>query len=263
MRTVDKGLGLLDHFTVARPEAGLSEIARLAGLDKATALRLLSALARHGMVEQHAETKKYRLGPGVLQLARVREASFPVISIIQPVLERLAELSQETAHASLASGGSMRTIGVAEPKRATRVNIDPAEPLPFHATASGIAYLSYASEESVEKVLGAGNFQAFTKRTITSADALRRKLNETRRKGFSRAEGGFELEVIGTAAPIFDWSGHACGSLAVASIAARMTSKAERFITSEVMQAAVEVTRALGAEPHPGLLAAASKKIAA
>lgn len=262
MRTVDKGLGLLEHFTVARPEVGLSEIARLAGLDKATALRLLSALARHGLVEQHAETKKYRLGAGILQLARVREASFPLVSIIQPVLERLAELSQETAHASLASADSMRTIGIAEPKRATRVNIDPAEPLPFHATASGMAYLSYASEETLEKVLGARKFQGFTKRTVTSADALRRKLNETRRRGFSRAEGGFELEVIGIAAPIFDWSGYAYGSLAVASIATRMTPKAERLITSEVVQAAVDVTRALGAEPHPAMLAA-GKKIAA
>jgi DNA-binding IclR family transcriptional regulator len=262
MRTVDKGLGLLDHFTVARPEAGLSEIARVSGLDKATVLRLLSALARHGFVEQHAETKKYRLGPGVLQLARVREASFPVASIIQPVLERLASLSQETAHASLASGTSMMTIGIAEPNRATRVNIDPAEPLPFHATASGIAYLAYASDETVDKVLGAGNFQAFTKRTLTSADTLRRRLNETRRRGFSRSEGGFELEVIGIAAPIFNWSGRAHGAVAVASIAARMTPKAERLIAGEVVRAAVEVTRAMGAEPHPELLEA-SKGLAA
>lgn len=262
MRTVDKALGLLEHFALGRPEAGLSEIARLSGLDKATVLRLLGALGRHGLVEQHPETKKYRMGPGVLRLARVREALFPVVSIIQPVLERLASISSETAHASLASGSSLMTVGFAEPRRATRVHIDPGEALPFHATASGIAYLSYARDDVVEAVLDAADFPSFTKRTITSANALRRKLDETRQRGFSRSEGGFELEVIGIAAPIFDWSGRAYGAMGVASVAARMTPKSERFIAGEVIQAAVEVTRAMGAEPDPGLLRA-SKDLAA
>jgi DNA-binding IclR family transcriptional regulator len=262
MRTVDKALGLLEHFALGRPEAGLSEIARLSGLDKATVLRLLSALARHGQVEQHPESKKYRLGPGVLRLARVREASFPVVSIIQPVLERLASISSETAHGSLVSGSSLMTVGFAEPQRATRVHIDPGELLPFHATASGIAYLAYASEDVVEEVLGSAHFPSFTERTLTSASALRRKIAETRRRGFSLSNGGFELEVIGIAAPIFNWSGHAYGAVSVASIAARMTRQNERLIAGEVVQAAVEITRAMGAEPDPGLLLA-TKALAA
>jgi len=249
MKTVNKALGLLEHFTIVRSEIGLSEMARLSGIDKATVLRLLSALIRHGIVEQYPDTKKYRLGSGLLRLARVREASFPVVSVIQPVLERLASDTGETVHASLASEKFLITVAFAEPQRPTRVHIDPAEPLPFHATASGIAYLAFADEQTVEAFLDAGEFPAFTERTPTSQAGIRRKISEARRRGFGRSLGGLELDVLGIAAPIFDWTGNAYGAISVASVAARTNSKVERRIAGEVVRAAVEITRAMGAEP--------------
>ena len=44
MSTVGKAVSLLELFTLHEPEIGLSDLARRAGLDKATARRLLMAL---------------------------------------------------------------------------------------------------------------------------------------------------------------------------------------------------------------------------
>lgn len=256
MRTVEKALKILDLFSIHQPEAGLSEIARQAHLDKATTLRMLSALVRQGFVEQHPESKKYRLGKAVLKLARVRETSFPVVALLQPVLKKLATLTGETAHASLATATALMTVGVAEPQRATRVFVDPSQPLPFHATASGICYLAFAPEGVAEEILESWSLKAYTETTRTTANGLRAEIETARQQGFAVAEGSFESDVIGCAAPMFDWSGHASGAIAVATVAARATAEHRAAIASSVLRAAVEVTRATGAEPAPVLLKA-------
>lgn len=263
MRTVEKALKILDLFSVHQPEAGLSEVARRARLDKATTLRMLSALARQGFVEQHPESKKYRLGKAVLKLARIREASFPVVTLLQPVLDRLAALTGETAHASLATATALMSVGIAEPQRATRVHVDFSEPLPYHATAPGICYLAFAPPGIVEQVLEAGSLTAYTQTTRTTADEIRAEIAKAREQGFAVAEGSFESDVVGCAAPIFDGSGHATGAIGVAAVAARATAENRATIASAVLRGAVEVTRATGAEPAPELLKALGELAAA
>ena len=83
MKTVDKAFSVLDQFSLTRTEIGLSELSRMAGLDKAATRRLLVAMSKHGFIEQSAETRKYRLGHGFLRLARIREATVPVTQAAQ------------------------------------------------------------------------------------------------------------------------------------------------------------------------------------
>lgn len=160
MRTVDKTFNLLGFFTTAAPEFGLSQLAREADLDKATTLRILVSLMKHGFIEQDDVSKKYRLGASVLRFARIREATFPIVSVLQPFVDRLASQTSETAHASLAAEEALITIATAEPQRPTRVFVDPSELLPFHATASGLAYLAFARPEVLEASLSASEFPA-------------------------------------------------------------------------------------------------------
>ena len=75
MSTVVKALSLLDHFDASIPEVGLVDMARLSGLDKATARRLLVALGKKGFVEQDPVTRRYRLGAALVRLARIRETA--------------------------------------------------------------------------------------------------------------------------------------------------------------------------------------------
>jgi DNA-binding IclR family transcriptional regulator len=73
MSTVAKALDLLSLFTRTHPQAGLSDLARRSGLNKATCHRMLTDLAAAGLVEQVGPARDYRLGPAVLRLAALRE----------------------------------------------------------------------------------------------------------------------------------------------------------------------------------------------
>ena len=104
MSSVTKTLALLAFFSPSRPEIGLSQLCRLAKRDKATTYRHLQALEEAGFVEQSALTKMYRLGPALLQLAQVREATVPRKMGAEAALAALSDATGETAHVTVLSG---------------------------------------------------------------------------------------------------------------------------------------------------------------
>ncbi|WP_323020461.1 IclR family transcriptional regulator [Pararhodobacter sp.] len=245
MRTVEKALKLLDFFTDKVTEIGLSDLARLSGIDKATVLRMLQDMAESGFVEQNPENKRWRLGAGILRLARLREAAQPVTRVLTPILERLAGETGETAHASLLSGRDLANIGVVEPTRANRVYIEPGLALPLHATASGLAFTAFARPEQRDRVLGR-KLPAITGTTPVTRDGLAEMLTRTERRGFAVADQTFEAEVYGLAVPLFGPDGFACGALAVATPASRVSEPHERGILAALAPAAAEATLGLG-----------------
>ena len=248
MKTIDKAMKLLEFFGPEHPEWRLSDLARAAEMDKVTTMRILNSLAGSGIVEQHPETKKYRLGTAVLRLARIREACFPVVAVLQPVLDALTEETGETTHACLFSGSSMTTIAIAEPNRSTRVFVDPAQSLPVYATASGLAYLAHANEDTLEQILRRLDVRTVTSETPADIKAVKSRLQEVRKKGFAVSSRTFEDDVTGIAAPIFDWHGNVQATIAAACVAGRMTEATRRKIEKSVLRASMKATRDMGGE---------------
>jgi IclR family transcriptional regulator, acetate operon repressor len=248
MSTVDKALKLLDLFTESRPEAGLGELARMAGYDKATARRFLVALGNQGFIEQDTESRKYRLGAALLRLARVREATFPTAEIVQPVLNALRDETSETAHFSLATGNCMATMLVAESPRANRVSLEDSEPLPFHCTASGIAWLAFAPTATVRKILSKP-LQVPTRLTITDPAGLQALIDQARQQGLAIADQTYEDDVHGIASPVFDARTAPIGAIAVATPVSRVTRETSLQIRQAVHRAGLEITRMLGGKP--------------
>jgi len=246
MSSVDKALRLLQHFSVKTPEFGLSALARAAGYDKTTTLRCLTALERNGIVEQHAETKKYRIGFAPLHLSRIREASFPVHAVLSPVLNQLAAELGETTHASVFTHRELVTVAVADPSKATRVFLDPSEPLPFHATASGLAFLAFMTPEARDELQLPDDLPEYTSGTLRRRDELEDQLAEIRLTGIGRAQGTFEDDVVGTATPFFSWAGKVMGAIAVAAVASRYNDALAARIDAALRDASAEITRKMG-----------------
>lgn len=254
MGTVDKALHLVSFFTVSKPEWGLSDLARTSGHDKATVLRLLNSLMAGGFVEKDPAAKTFRLGAAVLRLARIREASYPFVSVVKSPADSLSCKIQESVHVCLPEKDTLATVYVVEPQRATRVYVDPSQPLPYHATASGLAFLAFAGPETVEVMFSRLDLRAHTEHTITSKTALKDRLAQIHDAGYAISTSSFELETVGIASPIFDASGSAIATVAAACLALRMTPELELGIAAAVTGAAIEITRALGAEPPAGFI---------
>ncbi|QEN85378.1 IclR family transcriptional regulator [Labrys sp. KNU-23] len=242
MSTIGKALSLLDTVSRLEEEAGLTDIARLCGLDKATTRRFLVELTRHGFVEQDPMTRKYRIGAAPVRLARIREARYPFLCIALPHIKALAEASAETVHLSEFSGGQLATIHVEDSPRAHRVIVDVGGSLPFHATASGLAFLAFRPATEIAAAL-ASPLERFTEHTITDPARIGELLGETRIRGFSIGHQGFEVGVVSVAAPIRSPSGEPIGCIAVAAPTMRVGKTALQALGIEAVATAEAISQ--------------------
>lgn len=263
MQTVDKAMKLLGLFSTQRPEIGLSELSRMAKIDKAGTRRLLVALQKHAFIEQNLETRDYRLGIGFIQLARIRESNSPIASVVEPVLQGLTQATEETAHASLSAGidTNLMTIGISPSTRVTRVHLQYDELLPVHATASGLAYLAFSSQERFDELINT-DLETYTSTTVGDVESLKAELALSKARGYGIANQAYENEVFGIAAPFFDAVGAPMGSVAVASPTSRMTPERELEIATLVVRAAIDVTKALGGTVNEAFLKINAERIA-
>lgn len=244
MSSTAKALTLLSHFSAARPEIGLSQLCRIAGRDKATTYRHLQALETAGFVEQNPATKHYRLGPAVMQLAQVREATVPRKDGAKPALAALADATGETAHVTVLSGQTLYALCECEsPHHGIRAVID-INTFPLHATASGLSVLAFGPTDLF--AVAAANLEKFTENTPTNKADLEALVNTIRNTGFGRGNQSYEAEIQGLSAPVFDHSGELAGAVAVACVAARCTPDLEQTIKSELVIAARDITRNWG-----------------
>jgi IclR family transcriptional regulator, acetate operon repressor len=245
MSTVVKALSLLDHFDARTPESGLVDLAKVSGLDKATTRRLLLALASKGFVEQDPATRRYRLGAALVRFARIRETNFPLIDIARPIAQSLSESCGETVHVSEIAGDALSSVLVCESQYANRVSVDTGQKLPLNCTASGVAFLSAASEAFTAAVLQ-GPLPKFTSKSVTSVARLKKQIEEASKRGYAFSDQGFEDGVVSVAAAILGSSGLAVGAISIASPAVRADAAAIERHGAAVREAAAQISAALG-----------------
>ncbi|MGY3439712.1 MULTISPECIES: IclR family transcriptional regulator [unclassified Marinovum] len=244
MSSASKALQLLSLFSTARPEIGLSEMCKLAKRDKATTYRHLQVLEDAGFVEQNSATRQYRLGPALLQLGRMREATVPRETGARTAVNTLADKTGETAHVSVLSGTTLFALMSCEsPKHSTRAIID-VPTFPLHATASGFCTLAFGPPELFDAACE--NLERYTDKTPTTPAILRTIIDNACETGFGRSDGRFESEIHSLAAPVFDQSGEPCGAVSVASVASRTTPDLERIVKTELITASRDITKSWG-----------------
>jgi len=221
-------------------------MARLSGMNKATVFRLLGELETGGFVEQIGTTRAYRLGSGFLRLATLRDAAVPLRSVVGDVLDDLCAQTNETVHMSLVQGQCLNALSHKYSSiHATRVMMEDASELSFHATSSGLAILAFAETAFADAILSQP-LRSFTKQTETDPDQIREALVNIRQTGIAESIGGFEKDVHSHAAPVFGPDMRPIGALAVAAPVARMTGRARAKIQQQVAKQAFVLTQKTG-----------------
>ena len=95
------GLFISFSCSSALTRSTASDVSRLLGMDKVIAYRLLRTLADEDFLVQDASTKKYRLGPDLIELASDNLRQVPAGEVVRPWMESLRYLSDETVTCSL------------------------------------------------------------------------------------------------------------------------------------------------------------------
>lgn len=236
LQSVARAGALLFAFTAEQPELGLTQLAAVAGLSKPTAHRVAQTLLTLGLIEQSEETRAYRLGVRLLQLAHVVEASLDVRTEARTPLRELRDATGETVYLMLRRGDQAFCAERFEGSHAMRaLSTPPGTFVPLGVGAAGTAILSTLEPSAARSLLGA---------TDARGDLLDR-IDFARTHGYAFTRGDVTDGVGAIAVPLRDERGTAVGAISLGGLLARVEAS-ETEIAAAVQRTADAVSRAMG-----------------
>jgi IclR family pca regulon transcriptional regulator len=243
-QSLERGLAVLALFKSGKPLMGVSEIGRALDLSRSTAHRYVATLASLGYLQQDRESKRYRLGPRVLDLGFSAINSMDVREISAPHLQQLSDETGHTVNLSILDGGDIVYI---ERCRASRpgqreidLNLHIGARLPAYCTAMGKAMLAFLPEDRLAAILEEVELTERGPNTITDEAAFRAELAGIRKSGIAVNDEELAYGLRSIAAPISARSGEvvAALNLAVHRSMGLSTDLIERFSPAVVKTAA-------------------------
>ena len=244
IQSVDRSITVME-FLSRRGWSGVTEVSRELEIHKSTSYRLLTTLRDRGLVEQDAATEKYRLGFGLVLLARTVSADLDILRCARPVCDRLSERTKETVTIAVLEGDDAVIIHQSI-SRASALSVDwTGRHTPLHATAAGKIFLVYMPEDQLLRILGEP-LERFTENTIVDPQSLQDHVKEIRATGYGYTVEELEIGLNAVGAPIHSAEGAVVGTVSVSGPAFRLPSDALPEIAELSKRAATEISRCLG-----------------
>lgn len=212
VQSIRRAFGVLS--ALGNGPLGVTEVAERSGLPKSTAARMLATLVDEGAVEQVPGDTSYRLGPRLITLAGGFSLTRSLAAIARPTLSDLAEASGEAAGLGIPDGDLVHYIDQVDTVHPVLVRDWTGVRAPLHAVSSGQVLLAFRTPAAIERYLERP-MERFTSNTLVDPDAVRDRLREVRRRGYSWAIEEFDAGISSVAAPIADASGEVIAAVHV------------------------------------------------
>jgi IclR family acetate operon transcriptional repressor len=242
---LDRAASLLFGLAQSTQPTTLNEAARLSGLSKATAFRILSTLTEEGFVVQDAATSSYRLGVMPLRLATSVLDSFPFQTVARQAMRAVCDELNETTVLSVIDGDSRVSIDAVECSNAIGSSRRIGEPRPLHVGAAGRTLLSALPDEEVaaymERAIKAGTMSRAAKTRVWE------EVRRTRRTGFASSAAEISPAVHAVATGIKGPDGSTLASLHVSIPSGRLTPRIEDKCRRLLARAARDIARGISA----------------
>jgi IclR family acetate operon transcriptional repressor len=248
-QAVQRAVALLKAFEETHPELGLTALAQVVGLNKATTYRLLTALESEGLVIKSAAGDAYRLGPELMALGVRALRSSDLRAVAHPELVALANETSETATLEVLAESDVLILDEVFGAHLVGATHWVGTRWAAYATSTGKAMLAFLTPQERQRILPA-RLTAITAQTLRSHSALERELGQIRKQGYAIANQELEAAYIAIGAPIFNHEGRVVAAISVGGPQTRLTQNfIARFIPL-VKKTAARISQNLGfAEP--------------
>jgi len=225
-------------------EVGTNELARRTGLPPSTVSRQLGTLAATGLVEQDAESGRYRLGIHVVRLANAVLARLDVRRVARPHLEELVRITGETATLHVPGEEDAVTVDFVPSAHFIQHVTQLGRPSIAHATSAGKVMLAFT-----DRPLPRGPLRAYAPRTITSVTALAAEIERVRAQGYAEAFEEREPGLAAVAAPVWSSTAALAAIVALQGPTSRFGTMQVRAAIDPLLERAQAISAALGADP--------------
>ncbi|SEB54571.1 transcriptional regulator, IclR family [Paramicrobacterium humi] len=225
----------------------LQDLTEETGLARSTLHRLLAPLTEAGLVER-SDDKTYGIGPFAAYLGGLYLEQLDLREIVRPHLQKLNELTGETANLLLRTGTEVIYIDKIESRAVLRMHSRVGGRMPIYCTSAGKALLAHLPEDVLEEVVNAG-LPRRTPTTIVDAHELRRELDKIRECGYAVDDVENEPGIRCVGAAIFDRNGRPTAAISIAGPDNRVTRDVLLELGTIVSGEAALISQRLSASP--------------
>jgi DNA-binding IclR family transcriptional regulator len=246
LKTIEKALMVFKCFMQGETSLGTTELAGRLGTNKATMSRVLTTLKKHDFLEQEPRTRRYRLGPAMVELARAVYRSLETTEVTEatPFADALRDEVAERVHLEVISGSNIYLAYIAETPKPISLKIGIGDQVMPHAHAGSKAIVAFSQPDVIEYWLGK-DLIPYTDKTVTDPEKLRDTYSQIRETGIAYDFGEYIEEVNAVGAPVFNHQDVPVAGLLIVVPTYRMGKKWNRRFIAQLRKSANAISARL------------------
>ncbi|BEP13325.1 IclR family transcriptional regulator [Acidothermaceae bacterium B102] len=255
-QSLERGLQILATFTELQPVLGIAELGRAVDLNKSTTYRYVATLARMGYLQQDPETKKYSLGPRVVDLGFAAINSMEITRVAARYLQGLSDETGHTVSMAVLDGTDIVYVDRRRSGRggtmAMDLNLHVGSRLPAYCTAMGKVLLAYRDPGTLRVLLERTDLARRAPKTITAREQLTFALGRIRETGVALNDEELAPGLRALAAPVRARSGEVVAAINIAVYLTISTATVESMygrLEVPLRRTAAEISAKLGYRP--------------
>lgn len=247
--TVARVIALLRLMAESDNDLTLTALSEKLGLAPSTIHRLLSLLAKEGLVGRNAATKTYYCAVEFVRISSLVLGSSRITNLAEPILQSLAKEFNESSMLCLYLEQQQRYAisKVVHGTQLLRYDIQENTPLALVWGASARSILAFLPQAEIDDILsnaGPSQVDGYLVDETTRAD-----LDRTRERGYAFTLGQRVEGSIGFGAPFFEASGKVLGSICLTIPQSRFDPDMEQTLGRALIHNAAKLSRSLGYLP--------------
>ena len=247
VQSLDRAMDILDCFTFNQKELTQNEIIQKTGLNRTTAIRLLSHLAGRGFLKYSDQDRVYRLGNKLLELGGIALSSISLRSIAAPYLTRLRNDIGHTILLAVRIEDDLVYIDKRDGKGIMVTTSEIGKRRPLHYGMLGMVLTAYLPKAEKERLLGKEPLIAYTSKSVTSNKIFLRELAKIRKNGYYIGKEDVFEGLGGISAPVRDHKGEVVAALGFTMILSLLDgSGIEKEVIKKVTDTALSISKGLG-----------------
>lgn len=250
---LQKSVEILEYLSSRPDGASLVSISTDLNQLRSTCHRTLQELIGHGFVRAMPTRGDYALTTKLASMGLSFLSKSGVVDIAQPLINRLAEKTEELVRLAIVDGTRLTLVAKAQGSRSgLRYDPDMGIELNLSCSAAGHAWLMTLSEEQAVQAVarqGMGERAHFGPNAPQTVRTLLRMLKEHRRRGYSMVRDTYAPGMSSMAAPVQRRGESATGVVVVAGPSVRLTETRMQQFGPELLNVAAELAMAGAASP--------------
>jgi DNA-binding IclR family transcriptional regulator len=239
---LDRALTVLECIAQSRKGFSVSELSRRLTLPKSSVHLILRTFERRGYLQKQRTGGRYRFGMKLMSLGHLALDGVELRDEARPIIERLVRETGLTAHLGILERGEIVIIERVDAASPIRVVSFVGRRMKLHSTAVGKALAAFLPTAEIEAQMAQAPLEPRNERTIASAEAFQRELDQIRGRGYAFNDEEDELGVRAVGAAIRDADGVSLAAVSVVGTTGQLPLERVEAIGQAVCHAANEIS---------------------